>query len=184
MQGSKTQKITKLLLFRQHAWHSHLFWETTRHFTEHLSLLQYALAWSFVRLHGVDAAKDTFANGVRMYTSHRRKYVRHLISESKYRVAIQILKNTHSHILPFKCHTNSNLSYASAKQFQSCEISKRNLVYRNWETMSTATRPFYLFFLFCCFLRLSYSSSFWTLRAVAPLLSHHTARVPAGAATS
>jgi len=83
VQGSNTQQFPELLLFGQHARHSHLFWETTRHFTEHLSLLQYALVWSFVRLHGVNTAKDTFANGVRMYTSHRRKYVRHLISESK-----------------------------------------------------------------------------------------------------
>jgi hypothetical protein len=52
--------------------------------------------------------KDTFANRVRMYTSHRRQYVRQ-ISESKYRAEIQIKR---THVLPFKCHTNWIFSYS------------------------------------------------------------------------
>lgn len=137
-----------------------------RHFTEHLSSLQYALAWSFVRLYGVNTAKDTFANGVRMYTSLRRKYVRHLISESKYRAEIQIKKNptrtyTHTRYVRLNVTQTGRIGTSLTPQRNDLKAARlirerENLVYRNWETMSNATRPFYLFLLFCCFLRRSF----------------------------
>jgi uncharacterized protein with WD repeat len=110
------------------------FWETTRHITEHLCLLQYALAWSFVRLHGVHTAKDTFANGVRMYTSHRRTYVRHFISERKYRLEIQTHKKKKNHtyfrlnvIRTGTSHTPQRNNCKAAR----LDRERENLVYRN-----------------------------------------------------
>lgn len=56
-----------------------------QHGTSQSTCLLYNTRWHghLFSLQAVNTAKDTFANGVRMYTSHRRKYVRHLISENK-----------------------------------------------------------------------------------------------------